>query len=59
MHQLMLFSGRTKRKNGGPKSVSHQFVGTDGITMKVATMDAIQNYDTLVGEGTILEGDFE
>ena len=44
-----------QEKNGGPNSVSHPFVGTDGIMMKASTMDAIKKYDTLEGEGTILD----
>ena len=31
------------------------FVGTDGIMMKVTTMDAIKDYASLDGPGTILD----
>ena len=40
--------------NNGPTSVSHSFVGTDGIMMKATKMDAIKLYDVLDGEGTVL-----
>ena len=43
-----------RQNNGGPNAVSHPFVGTDGVMMKAPTMIAIKNYDTLEGEGTIL-----
>ena len=35
--------------------MSHPFVETDGIMTKVATMDAIKNYDDLDGEETVLD----
>ena len=44
-----------QEKNGGPNAVSHPFVGTDGVMMKGPTMVAIKRYDTLEGEGTILD----
>ena len=43
------------RANNGPNSTSQTFVGTDGIMMKSTTMDAVKLYDTLDGEGTILD----
>lgn len=42
-------------KNGGPQSVAVPFVGTDGIMMKTANMDAIKNYASCHGHGTILD----
>ena len=44
-----------QEKNVGPISVSHPFVGTDGIMMKAATMDAIKNYDNLDDKDTLLD----
>ena len=44
-----------RENNGGPNSVSHPFVGTDGIMMKAATMDAIKNYDNLNDKGMVLD----
>ena len=44
-----------RKDNDGPNSVSQTFVGTDGIMMKSTTMDAMKLYDSLDGEGTILE----
>ncbi len=44
-----------RNKNGGPRSIVQAFVGTDGIMMKTATMDAIKNYANLDGEGTLLD----
>ena len=35
--------------------MSHPFVGTNGIMMKAATMDAIKNYNNLDGKGTVLD----
>ena len=42
-----------QEKNGGPNSVSHLFIGSDGVMMKNVTMIAIKNYETLDGKGTL------
>ena len=44
-----------QEKNGGPNLVSRLFVGTNGIMMKAATMDAIKNYDNLDDKDTLLD----
>ena len=46
---------KNQEKNRGPDSVSHPFVGTNGIVMKATTVDAIKKYDILNDEGTMLD----
>ena len=44
-----------RKNNDGPNSVAQSFVGTDGIMMKVSSIDAIKHYEDLDGEGTLLD----
>ena len=44
-----------RQNNKGPNSVAQSFAGTDGIMMKVSSIDAIKNYKNLDGEGTVLD----
>mgnify|MGYP005632481611 CR=1 FL=1 len=53
--EKLLEENRTREKNPGPDSVAQSFVGTDGIMMKVTTMDGFMLYDKLEGKGTVLQ----
>ena len=43
-----------RTENEGTDSVAQAFVGTDGIMMKVPTIDAVKQYGDLEGSGTLL-----
>ena len=46
---------KENKKKGGPDSVPLTFVGTDGVMVKTATMDATKKYPELTGLVTVLD----